>query len=94
MAAFPSDRDDGAPGRDAPMTAEEAERWVRSVGGTLVRQPPRPDGRPRWLALVRTPAAPGAKSRLIIGLGESPAGAAQMAETVWNEIWKTLSRPH
>lgn len=73
------------------MTCEQAERWVRSVGGALVQQPPRPDGSQRWIALVRTPAAPGAKSRLIVGIGETPAGAAQMAEAAWNEVWKTLS---
>ena len=78
----------------APMTAEHAARWVRSVGGKLLPQPPRPDGRPRWVALVRTPAAPGAKSRLIVGLGETPAAAAQMAEAAWNEIWKALSQAH
>jgi len=94
MAAPPPDRDDDAPPRAGAMSSEQAQRWVRSVGGALVRQPPRPDGRPRWVALVRTPAAPGAKSRLIVGLGESAAGAAQMAEAAWNEIWKTLSRPH
>jgi hypothetical protein len=87
------DREDGASVPPA-MTAEEAERWVRSVGGKLVRQPPRPDGSPRWVALVRTPAAPGAKSRLIVGLGETPAGAAQMAELAWHEVWKTLSQAH
>lgn len=89
MAA--EDHDDGA-GAPAPMTADDAERWVRSVGGALVRQPPRPDGSPRWVALVRTPAAPGAKSRLIVGLGETPAGAAQMAEVAWHEVWRTLSQ--
>ena len=77
-----------------PMTTEEAERWVRSVGGVLVQQGTRPDGTPRWVALVRTPAAPGAKSRLIVGLGETPAGAAQMAEAAWQEVWKTLSETH
>lgn len=88
------DRSDSGAGASAPpaMTTEEAERWVRSVGGALVRQPPRPDGSQRWAALVRTPTAPGAKSRLIVGLGETPAGAAQMAELAWHEVWKTLSR--
>jgi hypothetical protein len=89
MAA--EDPDDGA-SAPAAMTAEDAERWVRSVGGALVRQPPRPDGSPRWVALVRPPAAPGAKSRLIVGLGETPAGAAQMAEVAWHEVWRTLSQ--
>lgn len=89
-----SDRSDSGAGASAPpaMTAEEARRWVRSVGGALVRQPPRADGSPRWAALVRTPAAPGAKSRLIVGLGETPAGAARMAELAWHEVWKTLSQ--
>jgi len=89
-------RSDSGEGASAPpaMTAEEAERWVRSVGGALVRKRPRPDGSQRWAALVRTPAAPGAKSRLIVGLGETPAGAAQMAELAWHEVWKTLSQAH
>lgn len=89
MAAPPPD--DGTP---LAMTTEQAQRWVRSVGGALVRQPPRPDGSQRWIALVRTPAAPGAKSRLIVGLGETAAGAAQMAEVAWSEVWKTLSQAH
>lgn len=88
------DRSDSGEGASAPpaMSTEEAERWVRSVGGALVQQPPRPDGTRSWAALVRTPAAPGAKSRLIVGLGETPAGAAQMAELAWHEVWKTLSQ--
>jgi hypothetical protein len=93
MAIRSPDDGDGASAPPA-MTTEEARRWVRSVGGALVRQPARPDGGERWAALVRTPAAPGAKSRLIVGLGETPAGAAQMAELAWQEVWKTLSRAH
>lgn len=82
----------GAPDELSP---EEAERWIRSVGGALVRQPRTgPGGAERWLALVRTPAAPGAKSRLIVGLGETPTDAARMAELVWSELWKTLSQSH
>jgi len=92
MASPPPD-DDAASAPPA-MTAEQAQRWVRSVGGALVRQAARPDGSQRWVALVRTPAAPGAKSRLIVGLGETPAGAAQMAELAWTEVWKTLSQAH
>lgn len=76
------------------MSPEEAERWIRAVGGALVRKPARPDGGERWLALVRTPPAAAAKSRLIVGLGETPASAAQMAELAWHEIWKTLSETH
>jgi hypothetical protein len=93
MAAGEPEDGDGALAPPA-MAPAEAERWIRSVGGALVRQPPRPDGRARWVALVRTPAAPGAKSRLIVGLGETAADAARMAELAWQEVWKTLSRPH
>src|SRR5690606_17000745 len=71
MAMREADPDAGAL---RPMAPEEAERWVRAVGGVLVQHAARPDGTPRWVALVRTPAAPGAKSRLIVGLGETPAG--------------------
>ena len=76
------------------LSVEEAERWIRDVGGTLVRKPAPGDGGERWLALVRTPAAAAARSRLIVGLGETPAAATQMARMAWNEIWKTLSETH
>lgn len=76
------------------LSAEEAERWIREVGGALVRKPAPGDGGERWLALVRTPAAAASRSRLIVGLGETPAAAAQMARMAWNEIWKTLSETH
>jgi hypothetical protein len=72
------------------MTAAEAERWIRDVGGALLERPRDREGRPRWVAYVRTPAAPGAKSRLIVGLGDSPAAAASMAEAVWAQIWADL----
>jgi hypothetical protein len=68
MATRSGDSGEGA-SAPPPMTTEQAQRWLRSVGGRLVRQPARPDGSQRWVALVRTPAAPGAKSRLIVGLG-------------------------
>lgn len=76
------------------LSAEEAERWIRDVGGALVRKAAPRDGGERWLALVRTPAAPAARSRLIVGLGETPAAATRMAQMAWNEIWKTLSGSH
>jgi len=76
------------------LSAEEAERWIRDVGGALVRKAAPRDGGERWLALVRTPAAAAARSRLIVGLGETPAAATRMAQMAWNEIWKTLSETH
>ena len=76
------------------MTTEQAERWIRAVGGALVEQPADRAGRARWVAYVRTPAAPGARSRLIVGLGDSPAAAASMAEAVWHEIWDALGPSH
>ncbi len=76
------------------LSVEEAERWIRDVGGALFRKPAPGDGGERWLALVRTPAAAAAGSRLIVGLGETPTAAAQMARLAWDEIWKTLSEAH
>lgn len=81
-------------GAERALTAEEAERWIRDVGGALVRKPAPRDGGERWLALVRTPTAAAVRSRLIVGLGETPAAAAQMAQLAWNEIWQTLSETH
>ena len=83
----------GAPATRA-LSAEEAESWIRDVGGRLVRKPAAGGGGERWLALVRTPTAAAARSRLIVGLGETPAAATQMARMAWNEIWKTLSETH
>jgi hypothetical protein len=77
-----------------PMSGDEAERWIRAAGGRLVAQGRDSEGRPRWAAYVPAPGAPGARSRLIVGLGDSRAAAAQMAEAVWHEIWASLGRAH
>ncbi|MCL4683672.1 hypothetical protein KJ059_02860 [Myxococcota bacterium] len=76
------------------LSAEDAERWMRAVGGALVRTPAPRDGGERWLALVRTPGAATTRSRLIVGLGETPTTATRMAQRAWDEIWRTLSETH
>jgi hypothetical protein len=86
--------DPAKPEVSRPLSAEEAEGWIRAVGGALVRKPAPRDGGERWLALVRTPTAATTRSRLIIGLGETPAAATRMARLAWDEIWKTLSDTH
>ena len=73
---------------------EEALCWLRDVEGSLYRSGPDPDGRTAWVAVVRTPGAPGVRGKLIIALGETLEEAANTALAQWRRLWRALGPVH
>ena len=76
------------------MGTEEALAWLREVEGRLYRSGPDPGGRTAWVAVVRTPGAPGRRGKLIVALGESLEEAADTALVQWERLWRALGPVH
>ncbi|MBW2446980.1 MAG: hypothetical protein JRG83_13755 [Deltaproteobacteria bacterium] len=73
---------------------EEAVQWLREVDGRLMcksQEPRSPDG---WVAIVRTPAATGRSSQVIIGFGDSALTAVETAQESWDDAWREVSALH
>ena len=64
-----------------------ALHWLQQVEGTVYRNKRDPDGENAWIAVVRTPSAPGKAGKIILAFGESLKRAAAAAEQQWQEIW-------
>ena len=76
------------------MLTEEAIRWLREVECSLYRSGPDSDGRSAWVAVVRTPAPPGGRGKLIVALGDSLEEAADTALEQWRRLWRSLGPIH
>jgi hypothetical protein len=76
------------------MCTEEAIRWLREVEASLYRSGPDADGRSAWVAVVRTPGAPGQRGKLIVALGASLEEAADTALEHWQRLWRALGPIH
>jgi hypothetical protein len=73
---------------------EEALSWLREVEGRLYCSGPDASGRSAWVAVVRTPGAPGARGKLIIALGDTLEEAAGTALAQWQRLWRALGPVH
>lgn len=76
------------------MGTEEALSWLREVEGRLYRSGPDPGGHSAWVAVVRTPGAPGGRGKLIIALGDTLEEATGTALTQWQRLWRALGPVH
>ena len=76
------------------MGIEEALAWLREVEGRLYRSGPDSGGQGAWVAVVRTPGAPGERGKLIIALGETLEEAASAAEAQWQRLWRAFGPAH
>ena len=77
-----------------PRTAEEARRWIRAVGGQVLRNPERDPAGEGWVALVRTPAPPGRRGKLIVAFGPTFVDATAAAERSFTEHLETAGSVH
>jgi hypothetical protein len=73
---------------------EEALLWLREVEGRLYRSGPDAGGRSAWVAVVRTPGAPGQRGKLIVALGDTLEEAAGAALAHWQRLWRALGSVH
>ena len=87
----PQSRHASRPGIDA---AASAAAWLREVDGRLMRKREDPDGPDGWVAIVRTPATTAHKARVIVGFGDSAAGAVSTARDAWQRVWREISTIH
>ena len=76
------------------MGTEEALRWLSEVEGSLYRSGPDAGGRSAWVAVVRTPGAPGRRGKLIVALGDTLEEAADTALAHWQRLWRALGPIH
>ena len=76
------------------MGKEEALHWLRAVEGRLYRTGPAEGGRTAWVAVVRTPGAPGQRGKLIVALGDSLEEAADAALVQWERLWRAFGPVH
>ncbi len=79
---------------DESIELEEAVRWLHQVDGRLMRKdedPTSPDG---WVAIVKTPAATGQGSQVILGFGDSALAAVATAQQSWDQAWREISSVH
>jgi hypothetical protein len=76
------------------MTQEHAMNWLRQVGGQLYRSPHAGAGPTAWVAVVRTPAGPIGRGKLIVALGATLQEAAMAAENQWQKLWQDKHGAH
>ncbi len=73
------------------MTEQEALRWLRQVDGAVYHNRHDGDEDNTWVAVVRTPPAPGNLGKIIMAFGPSVEEAACAAEEQWQQEWGFLS---
>jgi len=71
-----------------------AFRWLQRVDGRLLCKPDAPDGPDGWVAIVRTPAAPGHRGEVILGFGDSPLAALETVQERWDRAWHAHGPAH
>jgi len=80
--------------RTDPARLEEAVRWLHEVDGRLMRRREAPASQDGWVAIVKTPAAPGRGAQLILGFGDSALAAVATAQERWDDAWRALGAVH
>jgi len=73
---------------------EEAVRWLREVDGRLMCRREAPESRDGWVAIVKTPMAPGRGAQLILGFGDSALAAVATAQERWDDAWREFGAVH
>ena len=74
------------------MKQQQALCWLKQVDGTVFHNKKEPEGDNAWVAVVRTPSAPGRAGKIIMAFGETLETAAIAAESEWDKIWGGLGR--
>jgi hypothetical protein len=73
---------------------ERAFRWLVEVNGRLLCKRDEPEAEDGWVAIVKTPAAPGHGAQLILGFGDSALSAVETAQERWDSAWREISAIH
>lgn len=77
----------------APLTHQNAARWLRRVGGRAFRNREAPDGPQGWVALAVIPPVRNRSARVILAMGPSLADATVAVRSKWDALWDEAA-PH